>query len=166
MNISVVPTSHALCWLFVSQANAKDEDVHALNSANEHTCIWMHAPSLDAIMGQWPIQGFAIPGMMPISQSGALEMEMRVHPQPGMQLLHGWPKSGTVAWLFSVWTAACNVTHVVMDECWVLGYMRYRLAVVSVYALVERLMMIVSVTGGQRVHTAPRWNSWYSFTLC
>lgn len=40
----------------------------------------MHVPSLDAIMGQWPIQGFAITiqGMMPISQSGALEMEMRI----------------------------------------------------------------------------------------
>lgn len=77
--------------------------------------IWMHAPSLDVIMGRWPIWGFGIPGMMPIYQWDGNEGV----PQPGMELLHGWPKSGTVAWLFSVWAAACNVTHMVMDECWV-----------------------------------------------
>lgn len=113
--------------------------------------IWMHAPSLDVIMGRWPIWGFGIPGMMPIYQWDGNEGCMD---DPNQGLWLGCSQSGRLHAMWPTWWWT-NV------EC-----MRYRHTVVSACALVERLMMIVSVTRWQWVHASPRWSSWYSFTSC
>lgn len=157
MNISVVPTSYPLCWLFVT--------MHWILQMSTHVCMYMNACSLFGCdYGQVANSGVCHPQddayfSIRVSWDGN---EGAFHSlacsccmdDPNQGLWLGCFQSGRLHVMWPTWWWT-NV-----------GYMRYRLAVVSVYDLVERLMMIVSVTGGQWVHTSPRWHSWYSFTLC
>ncbi len=96
MNISVVPTSHALCWLFVSQANAKDEEVHALNSANEHTCMHVYECMFPLWMRLWAggqFKGLPSPGWCLFLNQGLLRWKWRVRST-------AW--HGAVAWMTQI----------------------------------------------------------------